>query len=332
MQERLLYLFGQYLENKCTRKELEEFFGYIRNAEHNERLRQLIRETYRQTVKEDVPATSVDSKGQLVFTEPAWLRKLETPIRRPRRRVRTVLVLALTIAFTAAALWISVKGAHRNTATATVSLTRKSTDRSESKFILLQDSTQVWLNAASALEYPDQFNDKKREVYLTGEAYFDVKHADKIPFIIHTGNVSTTVMGTAFNIKAYPGQQDITVSVSRGKVSVSRKDGWLATLTKGQQLRVAKEGTAMIEKNIRAEGVAAWQQGNILYDDETFAGIIADMERTYNVGITIQNTSIGDLKVSTSFKREIGVEQALQVLCKLTDTELKKADGTYIIK
>jgi ferric-dicitrate binding protein FerR (iron transport regulator) len=54
------------------------------------------------------------------------------------------------------------------------------------------------------LEFPDEFKGKTREVYLSGEAYFDVKHADKVPFIIHTGNVSTTVLGTAFNIKAYP--------------------------------------------------------------------------------------------------------------------------------
>ncbi len=60
----------------------------------------------------------------------------------------------------------------------------------------------MWLNAESTLEFPENFNKTKREVYLKGEAYFDVKHADKIPFIIYTGEVTTEVLGTAFNIQS----------------------------------------------------------------------------------------------------------------------------------
>lgn len=330
MQERLEYLFSQYLENKSTRKELEEFFGYIKKAEYDERLREMIRQVYDHIRKEDSFMTSVDERGQLVFKEPEWLQQPTVSLK--KRGSRAAVLVAGLLIVVAGIIWLTARQPSGNDHTAMVSLTRKTTDRSESKFILLEDSTQVWLNAASSLEYPDQFNNKKREVYLSGEAYFDVKHADKIPFIIHTGPISTTVMGTAFNIKAYPGQQNITVSVSRGRVSVSRKNGWLATLVNGQQVKVAREGMAVTEKKIPTSGVAAWQQGNILYDDETFGEIIADMERTYNVGITVEDNSIRDLKVSTSFKREIGIEQALQVLCKLTDTELKKTDGIYIIQ
>jgi ferric-dicitrate binding protein FerR (iron transport regulator) len=93
----------------------------------------------------------------------------------------------------------------------------------------------VWLNAASSLEFPDKFSGSKREVYLTGEAFFDVKHSDKSPFLIHTKNITTTVVGTAFNIKAYVNQKVIIVSVSRGKVKVSRDDQLIATLTKGSR-------------------------------------------------------------------------------------------------
>ncbi len=91
-------------------------------------------------------------------------------------------------------------------------------------------------------------------------------------------------------------------------------------------------GTGVIEKVIPVNGIAAWQQGTIEYDDETFEDIIADMERIYNVTIILQNNSIRGLKVKTSFKKEIGVKQALQVLSKLTDTELKQTGNVYTIK
>ena len=88
----------------------------------------------------------------------------------------------------------------------------------------------------------------------------------------------------------------------------------------------------MIEKAILPSEVAAWQQGNIVYDDETMTNIINDLQRIYNVNIQIADASVRELKVSTSFKREIGIEQALQVLCRLTDKQLSNSNGNYLIK
>ncbi|MEI9807217.1 MAG: DUF4974 domain-containing protein [Bacteroidota bacterium] len=120
--------------------------------------------------------------------------------------------------------------------------------------------------------------------------------------------------------------------MSRGKVKITRKDGSEITLTKGQQLKLKEDNQEAYEKNIPADLVAGWQQGNLAYDDETLTDIIADMQRIYNVNIRISNQPVGELKISTSFKREIGIEQALQVLCKLTDTELAQREGIYIIQ
>jgi transmembrane sensor len=78
--------------------------------------------------------------------------------------------------------------------------------------------------------------------------------------------------------------------------------------------------------------IAGWQQGNIAYDDETLYDILADMERIYNVNIHLADPVIVGLHISTSFKKEIGVEQALQVLCKVTDSKLSKDGDDYIIQ
>jgi len=331
MQERLHYLFEQYLENKCSRKELEELFKYIRKAEHDEQLRQHIKNLYTSIQKNPSSLTCVDENGQLILNEPNWLKPKAHVVNFKKKFVK--LAIAASILGVACTLWLTLKTSPSPGKLNTISaLTKKTTDRSESKFILLGDSTRVWLNAASSLEFPDEFNSKPREVYLSGEAYFDVRHADKVPFIIHTGNVSTTVLGTAFNIKAYPGQKNIIVSVSRGKVKVSRKNEPVITLVNGQQVKVEDEGTGVFEKVIPVKGIASWQQGNIEFDDESFEDIIADIERIYNTTIILQNNSLRGLKVSTSFKKEIGVEQALHILSKLTDTKLNQMSNIYIIK
>jgi transmembrane sensor len=268
-----------------------------------------------------------------VLTETQWLSSpvAENKIKRPA--FFSKLLVAASIIIVAGTIWIiKERGVPRNEQPSLSSLTKKETDRSESKYLLLEDSTKVWLNAASSLEFPDEFDKNKREVFLSGEAFFDVKHADKIPFVIHTGNVSTTVLGTAFNIKAYPGQKNITVSVSRGKVKVTREDGWETTLVKGQQVRVGENQKELAEKNISVSEVAAWQQGDIVFDDELLADIVADMQRIYNASIRLEDPSLSGLKISTSFRKEIGLEQALQVLCRLTDSELKMVNGIYLIQ
>jgi len=332
MEERIHYLFKRYLDNTCSQLELEEFLAYIHKAKSDEQLRQLIKKVYTD-LKVNGNATYVDEKGRLVLNDADWMNTDEPEIQVKKSKIKTLAGIAAVVVITTGIWWVNKNNIiDKKGSVPVASLTKKLTDRSESKFILLEDSSRIWLNSSSSLEFPDQFDNTKREVFLTGEAYFDVKHADKIPFIIHTGNVSTTVLGTAFNIKAYPGQKNITISVSRGKVRITRKDGWETTLTKGQQLKVNEEGTEAAEKNIPAEKIAAWQQGNIVFDDEELQDIVSDMERIYNVSINVSHPALTGLRISTSFKREIGVEQALQVLCKLTDTELKQKDGVYTIQ
>ena len=333
MEERLKYLFQRYIDNTCTRKEFEEFLALVNNANHINAVREMIRKVYQDTGKAASSQTYVDEAGNLVLTQPEW-NLPEEPVRsKGKKRLITGLIAATLIAIVGGYAWLQKQPAAQSTKTlAATALTRKSTERSEYKYMLLPVSTQVWLNAESVLDYPQQFEGDKRIVYLSGEAYFDVKHSDKMPFVIQTGKVSTTVLGTAFNIKAYPGRKNVIVSVSRGKVKVDFDDREVATLTKGQQVKVSNTDSRLVEKKPAVNEAASWQQGMLAYDDENMEDIIADLERVYDVRIDITNSSIQQLRVSTSFKREIGVELALQVLCELTDTELNLADGQYTIQ
>jgi len=331
MEERIKYLFRQYLNNACTPKEFEEFFSYINDASHNELIRGLIKKAYEETGLEYALFTYVDENGKLVLTkpEPAPQNSIQTTAHRKRYAVyAAAAIVVLATGF----IWM-FNNLHRQKQIAAVpALTKKVTERSEYKYLLLPDSTQVWLNAASSLEYPRQFEKDKREVILSGEAWFDVKHADKQPFIIHTGKVSTRVLGTAFNIKAYPGRENITVSVSRGKVQVNYEEKEVALLTKGQQVKVGNTGNHVVEKKTVVTDVAAWQQGSLEYDDETMGDIIADLERIYDVTIRVKNETLVHEHITTSFRREIGIDKALEVLSNLTDTRVTQVNNMYVIQ
>jgi len=333
MEDRIQYLFRQYLENTCSREEMEEFFAYIRESKRDAALRDMIRKLHEAIRTNPSLLTYVDETGNLVLTEPQWNLQPATISKSSHpRRIKTILLTVLVLA-ALSVLW-PVTDFYRHTLKQAIArpLIRKTTEWSEYKYLLLPDSTQVWLNAGSSLEFPDHFNENKREVVLSGEAYFDVKHADQIPFVIHTGKVSTTVLGTAFNIKAYPNRKNIIVAVSRGKVKVSLGDQLIATLSKGEQVKVNSWANNMAARNIAPAEVAAWQQGRMIYEDEDFEDIIADLERTYNVKVKVDNASVLNLKISTSFSREIGIEHALQILCKLTDSDLKHSTNEYIIR
>jgi ferric-dicitrate binding protein FerR (iron transport regulator) len=335
MQERLNYLFLQYLNNASSQKELEEFFECIARSKTDSELRTLIRKVYDQIKKAHPSLTYVDGDGNLVFNEIVHRDPNDLRSRSPKKKLISILPIVLLILLSTMALWIFNKNSQKEVAIASVrSLTKKFTERKEQQYLLLPDSTQVWLNAASSLEFPDKFSGSRREVYLTGEAFFDVKHSDNFPFLIHTKNVTTTVIGTAFNIKAYQNQKVIIVSVSRGKVKVSRNDRVIATLTKGQQIRVnnRKERDTVIAKEVAVEKINSWQQGDLVYDDIAFEDIVKDLQNVFNVEIKIEDPAIGQLGITTSFNRDIGAQKAVAILCRFTNRQLINEDGTLIIK
>lgn len=315
MRERIIYLIKQYYHNRSTRQELDELMNIINTGKHDGEMDDLLQEFY-QEIKENSPTLGL----QTTHGVPA--------VRRPvlQRLWPVAACLCLTIA--GATFFMLSRSTQEGSGNAVV---KKFTDKAEHKYLMLPDSTQVWLNASSTINYPEQFGKNKREVYLKGEAFFDVKHAAETPFIIHTGSVTTVVLGTSFNIKAYEGQENVTVSVKSGKVQVMKENKLISTLTKGQETKVSKVNGADKNDKVNNNLVGAWQQGYLAYEDVRFADIISDMERVYNVDITIRNEQLKQVMVITAFSRDIGVKKALDILCKLTAAKLEEKEGQYFI-
>ena len=119
----------------------------------------------------------------------------------------------------------------------TVSAIEQKTANGQQREIKLSDGTVVRLNAGSTITYPKTFSDTLREVTLSGEAFFSVAKNPKCPFIIHTGEIITRVLGTSFNVRAYPENEDVQIAVVEGKVAVNKKQA-VASEEKGVCLTV----------------------------------------------------------------------------------------------
>jgi transmembrane sensor len=330
MASRIETLFQKLIDGSCSRQEYDELMDLLKENQHEEKVRSMLSQVYQLTARSIPSGTYVDTNGDLQTTGSPLVVDMQ-----PRKRSYLLLPgsVAAMLLLTLGAWWMFQQNTDtktgKNAITGTV--VKKATQAAEQKYLLLPDSTQVWLNVASTLEFSETFQTNKREVYLTGEAFFDVKHADNMPFIIHTGNVATTVLGTAFNIKAYPGQPDVVVAVKRGKVQVSRNHKTMATLTKGQQVTVIATSEEGVIENKKESAVADWTAGQLSYTSRPLFDILHDLERNYNVTIALNDNSLQQEIVTTSFRRDIGVKQALDILCGLTNSQLAMKNGKYII-
>jgi ferric-dicitrate binding protein FerR (iron transport regulator) len=204
-------------------------------------------------------------------------------------------------------------------------------DRETHQVVKLPDGSVVVLNAGSSLEFPETFNGKKsREVTLRGEGYFDIKHDASSLFIVYTGKLRTTVLGTAFNIKAYPDDNDITVTVTRGKVKVSDDKKVIGIITPDQQIKFNKHEEVSQQQRVDSKEVAAWSDRDIFFDDATLADVVKQLEQRFKVDIVFDNDTIKDCRFTATFVGGEDLNQILTVICEFNGSYFNR-DATGII-
>ena len=198
------------------------------------------------------------------------------------------------------------------------SITKKAVvEHEKNRVIFLPDGSTVILTGGSKLNYPSTFDGlKTREVYLEGQAFFDIKHNKSRPFIVHTGNLETKVLGTAFNIKAFPNEDNITVTVMRGRVSVNDQNKILGIITPNQQITYAKSKVKSLIQTVRNESYLTWKQEDLLIDNLTISEAAKLVEDRYNVKIIITNPQIESLRFTTTFSKNETLEEILNSICE----------------
>jgi ferric-dicitrate binding protein FerR (iron transport regulator) len=216
----------------------------------------------------------------------------------------------------------------------------------------LPDGSTVWLNAGSRLTYGRMTNTRLREVHLTGEAFFDIVKDPRHPFVIHAGKVEVKVLGTVFNVRAYPEDDSVETSLISGQVEVTvdGRPDQAYVLSPNQKLVLRKStvekqesgtssaATSRLEPIIRELNYlnhdslameASWVRNILSFKDEPFVSVTRRMERFYDASITFSNKGLQDLHLTGSFENET-LAQAMDAL-RLTANFQYRIDGKKVV-
>lgn len=338
MEQRIEYLLRQYEKNNCSREELEELFTFINGLRTGDQsLKKAIKNIYTDIRKNHPSFTYVDEKGNLILTEPED-HSINFPDKaivsgRAKWKLLVVVVVSCVVGLFAL-VWIIKKNLsvasyiQKPTASHT---TKKYSTKVQQGYLSLSDSTEVWLNVASSIEIPDKAPIDKREVFLNGEAFFTSKAVSDIPFIIHCADITITAHAKSFNIKAYPKSKQLMVNSVDGKMRITKGDELIGILSGGQSLKLNKEDDNISRRIVSVDNIAAWRNGSMVYEEEFMIDIIADIERIYNINITLADAGFERMRVSFSYHKEDKLIQVLERLCSITNTQLDGENKEFFI-
>ena len=165
--------------------------------------------------------------------------------------------------------------------------------RAADYMVILEDSTCVWVNAESELRYPSYFGEGERVVELKGEAYFKVRPDARRPFVVRTEQVETRVLGTEFNMQAYPNQSQ-NVTLVEGRVKVKTGGGEEVVLKPGENVALTTDGLKVEAVDVLK--YTSWKNGYFYYDDVCLEEILEELGRWYDFSVRYENESLKILR------------------------------------
>jgi len=207
--------------------------------------------------------------------------------------------------------------------------------RGQKRLVTMPDGSNIYLNGDTKIRYALNFNTSaQRIVYLDGEAFFDVQHRNKQPFVVYTGKVSTTVLGTSFNVNAYPSLKNITITVQTGKVGVLFKNqentSPVQFLLPDEQLTINKNNGKFAKKQVHAIDFDSWREYKIFFYDKPLSEIAEVIAREYDLDIEIKNEALKKVKLTAKFDK-CSAKQIMDVIARLSDSKYKIYENKVII-
>lgn len=324
---RLKYLFEKYLQNNCSKSELSEFWQLMSQLSENDLVSEEMMALWDKIPPEYQPSGKADKeKIYATIRERAAAQQIDYNLLHQKKKnepvIRLLKVAAVLFVCLALAWW---QWGRKAPQTALLADHNQGPVR---QVISLPDGTTAILNSNSKLDYPPVFSGNNRDVYLTGEAYFDVQEQAGQPFVVHTGKVVTKVLGTRFNIRNYPGEPDVVVTVASGKVQVSGKEKMLGILARNGQLTVNKQSGAAIQREVDVHQVIAWKRQNLFFKNMTLGEAVAVLNDHYGVTILFRNNDLRHCRFTGTFLSDSKLEQVLDVITTVTDIRWEKEKDT----
>lgn len=198
--------------------------------------------------------------------------------------------------------------------------------------VTLADRSRIWLNKSSKLNYPEQFAGTTREVYLEGEAFFEVTPNPDKPFIIHAAGTVTKVLGTSFNVRAYGKNSPVSVAVRTGRVSfAAEKDSpEPLLLTPGEQGVWAPESGTLAEQKAPLNA-AAWHTRTLIFRENTVSEVVATLNYYFGASVRLENKAMGNCHFTGTFK-QADLTEILEALKVSLGADYTSTEGAIVIK
>ncbi|MDR8394530.1 FecR domain-containing protein [Aliifodinibius sp. S!AR15-10] len=332
---------GKYLSGNCSRKEREDVERWIDAEQAHQDLVSELREIWKDA--------STDNEWNVDLGWRELSKKLDKSHRSPLRLVKSTLDehrridkkkrarkwsvgvrVAASIAILAVFLLSIVfyqQEPVKNQQEVSLVMQEVVTEKGQRSQFKLNDGTQVWLNGDSQLKIPSHFTTDVREVHLKGEAYFVVEPNPDKPFIIHAGESLTRVLGTQFNLQAYP-QEDVQIVVEEGKVAFGKSNEKQKNveLVKNQMGILAGD-KANISSVEDIKMYTGWTQGQLMFKDTPLKRAATRLERWFDVEIILADPALETRTITGTFKEE-SMTEILKIIALSVGMNYKKEKNT----
>lgn len=249
----------------------------------------------------------------------AWHRTYERLTgRQPSQRMtwlRIAAIWAVPILLLGTAFWFWQQGRNQYTDYEDVSFVHKFTAFGERELVTLPDSSKVWLNGGSTLIYPSRFVMKERNVCLSGEAFFEITKNSQQPFVVDVNLMRLKVLGTTFNLYAYPNDPKIMATLETGSVQidVEKKDRPYFLSPNNQLVYDSNTGEVTII-SVNTANYQAWRSGALYFNDTKFNVAIEQLERRYDVTIHLMNNKHSGQTIRAHFGPDDSIENVMDIL------------------
>lgn len=199
------------------------------------------------------------------------------------------------------------------------------TERGQRTTLHLPDDTEIVLNAESRLHILNGYARERREIYLQGEAFFDVAHQPNLPFILHTDEATVRVLGTAFSVSAYTEQGDVQVAVAEGRVSLhSVQEAARDTVVlQPRDLGIVSMGSLTVHHNVSLDRYHAWTEGRLVFEATPMEEVARELERWFDVQIHFADRTLKDRRLTGEFKDQ-SLDNILNIIAFTLDAQFER--------
>ncbi|MHB8207635.1 FecR family protein [Mucilaginibacter sp.] len=321
--------FLKYLNGESSSTEAEQLLRHIQSGEDKEFIEGLIAGHLDNPIAEEL-ANSTDTQARLEMVHQNLRRQIRSKGKIVRMPVRGLSLVSIAASFT---ILLVMGWLMRNSIRSwldPVKMEQLITSKGEHKEIRLADGSIIWIGPESKFQYPDKFEQITREVKLTGSAIFKVAKDKAHPFIVHTGIVSTKVLGTTFHIQAYEKQDAIEVTLVTGKVELSAGNKQVQLTPNQQGTFLKTKGTLKETAYPNAAKFLAERDGLYEYDGDPAVRVVFDLQRQFNIAVQL-DAEVAERSFYGSFSVKDGAELALRKLCVTINAKYYVHQGTYII-